>query len=143
MRRTSRLGNPAARFQVAPGNVVLLWPDQAEDVALAAVFANERGREAEPPARLNLGSDAENGGRQQMHFVIYNQAPVTLVEDLEVREFVTLLRPPGQNLIRGQRDRANVFAFAGVLCNLVFLQVGLVEQFPFPLLHRGDAGGED
>ena len=56
--------DPALRFQFSPGNVVFLRADQAEDVPLAAILANERGRQPEPATSLDLSRDAEHRGRQ-------------------------------------------------------------------------------
>ena len=84
------LGDPALRLQLAPGHVVLLRADQAEDVLLAAVLADQRRGQAEPAAGLDLGGDAEDRRGQQVDLVVDDQAPVALVEELEVRE---LFRP--------------------------------------------------
>ena len=79
-------------LQLAPGHVVLLRADQAEDVVLAAVLADQRGGQPEPAAGLDLGRDAEDRRRQQVDLVVDDQAPVALVEELEVREVVRLVR---------------------------------------------------
>ena len=80
------------RLQLAPRHVVLLRADQAEHVALAAVLADQRRGQAEPPAGLDLGRHAEHRGRQQVDLVVDDQAPVALVEELEVRELLRLVR---------------------------------------------------
>ncbi len=137
------LGDPAAPFQLAPGHVVFLRADEAKDVLLAAIFADEGGGQAQPTPRLNLRGYPEHRRRQQMHFVIDDQPPVALIEHFEVRELLFLVGPVRQNLVGGHRHRADVLALAGVLGDLIVRQVGLVEDLAFPLLDGGDAGGED
>ena len=137
-----RLGDPAAGFQFAPRHVVFLRADQAEDVALAAVLADQRRRQTEPAAGLNLGRHAEHRRRQQMDFVVDDQAPVALVEQLEVRKLFGLVGPIREDLIGRQRDRGDLLGLAGVLGHLILGQVGLVEDLAPPLLDGRDAGGQ-
>jgi hypothetical protein len=81
-----RGGDPALLLQVFPRHVVLLRADQREHVGLAPVFAHERRRQAQPPPRLDLRRDAEDGRRQQVHLIVDDQAPVALVEQRKVRK---------------------------------------------------------
>src|SRR5271166_3661227 len=80
------LGDPAFGLEHAPRHVILLGPDQAEDVFLAVILADQGGREPEPAAGLDVGGDPEHGRRQQMNLVIDDQPPVTLVEQAKVGE---------------------------------------------------------
>ena len=72
----TRLGDVAAALEPAPGHVVALRPDQREDLVLATVLAHERGRQAEPPSRLQLCGHAEDRRRQKVHLVVDDEAPV-------------------------------------------------------------------
>src|SRR5262245_46363752 len=99
--------DPAATLQLAPGDVVLLRPDQAEDIAFPAILAYQRGRQSEPAARLNLGGDPKHRGGKQMHLVVDDQSPVALVEDLEVRKVLGLVGAIGDDLVCRQRNGAD------------------------------------
>ena len=105
----------------------------------SAVLADQRRGQAEPPAGLDLGRDAEDRGGQQVHLVVDDQAPVALVEQLEVRELLVLVGPMVRIWYVATRDRADVLGLAGVLGDLVLGQVGLVEDLAMPLLDGGDA----
>ena len=105
-----RLGDPALLLQDAPGDVELLGADQAEDVLLAVVLADEGGRQAEPAAGLDLGGDPEDRRGEQVDLVVDDQAPVALVEEGEVGEVAVLLGPVGDDLVGGQRDRGDRLA---------------------------------
>ena len=63
----------------------------------------------EAAPRLNLRGHAEHRSRQEMHFVVDNQAPVTFVEDFEVRKLFLLIRTVRQDLVRRQSHRGNGF----------------------------------
>ena len=141
--RAARLGNPAARLQLPPGYVIFLRTNQGEHVAFPAVFANQRGRQAQPPPGLNLRRNPKHRSGQQVNFVVNDQAPIARIENLEMRKLVLLVRPVGQDSVGGQRDRGNFFAFAGVFGDLVVGKIGLVEQFAAPLLDGRDARGEN
>ena len=108
------LGDPAFRLEHAPGDVVLLGADQAEDVLLAVVLADQGGRQPEPAAGLDVGGDPEDGRRQQVDLVVDDQPPVALVEQAEVGEVAVLLGPVGDDLVGGQRDRPDLLGVAGV-----------------------------
>src|SRR5882672_5426039 len=41
-----RLCNPASSLQVAPWDIVLLWPNQTKDIAFTPILAHERRRES-------------------------------------------------------------------------------------------------
>ena len=79
-----RLSNPASSFQVAPWHIVLLWSNQTKDIAFPSILPHEGGCESQPTPRLDLGSDAKHRRRQQMHFIVDDQAPVALVEQFEM-----------------------------------------------------------
>ena len=79
----------------------------------------ERRGQAEPAAGLDLGRDAEHRRRQQVHLVVDDQAPVALVEQLEVRELFLLVGPVREDLVRRHGDRADLLDLAGVLGDLV------------------------
>ena len=87
------LGDPALLLEDPPGDVELLGADQAEDVLLAAVLADQRRGQAEAAAGLDLGRDPEDRGGQEVDLVVDDQAPVALVEELEVGEVAVLLGP--------------------------------------------------
>ena len=83
-------GDPALLLEDLPGHVVLLGPDQGEDVALAAVLAHQRGRQAQAAPGLDVGGDAEDRRRQQVDLVVDDQAPVLVVEQAQVGELADL-----------------------------------------------------
>ena len=100
--------DPALRLDVLPRCVVPLRPDQREHVALAAVLADQRRGQAEPPPRLQVGGHPEHRRGQQMHLVVDDQAPVAAVEQLEV--LVLALGAAGDHLVGGDGDRADLLA---------------------------------
>ena len=137
-------GDPALRLQLAPGHVVLLRADQAEDVVLAAVLADQRGGQPEPAPGLDLGGHAEDRRRQQVDLVVDDQAPVALVEELEVRELLVLVGPVGQDLVGRDGDRADLLRSRRCTRRRrSSVEVGLVEDLALPLLDGGDARGQD
>ena len=77
--------DPALRLDVLPRRVVALRADQGEDVALAAVLADQRRGQAEPAAGLQVGGEPEDRRGQQVHLVVDDQAPVAGAEQVEVR----------------------------------------------------------
>ena len=136
-------GDPSLGFEHSPGDVVFLGPDQAEDVFLAVVFANQGRGQAEAAAGLNVGRDAEDRGRQQVNLVVDDQAPVALVEEMKMGEIAVFLGPIGDDLVGRQRDRRHRLRVAGVGADQRGVDVGLVEDLALPLLDGGRAGGED
>ena len=84
-------GDPAFGLENSPGNVVLLGADQAEDVFLALIFAHQSCGQSQAAAGLDIGRDPEDRGRQQMHFVVDDQAPIALVEQVEMGEVPSFL----------------------------------------------------
>ena len=85
-----------------------------------------------------------NTGRgQQVDLVVDDQAPVALVEQVEVGEVAVLLGPVGDDLVGGQRDRRDRLGVAGVGGDHRLVEVGLVEDLAPPLLDGGGAGGQD
>ena len=97
----------------------------------------------EPSPGLDLGRDPEDGRRQEVDLVVDDQAPVALVEQLEVGEVAVLLGPIGDDLVRRQRHRGDRLGFAGVGRDHRLVEVGLVEDLATPLLDRRGAGGQD
>ena len=85
-----RLRDEALPLEHLPRHVEALGPDQAEDLVLLAVLAHEGRRQAEAPARLQVGGDAEDGRREQVHLVVDDEAPVLAGEQAEVLEVVRL-----------------------------------------------------
>ncbi len=137
------LGDPALGLQHAPGHVVLLGTDQAEDVLLAVVLADQGRGQAQPAAGLDLGRDPEHRRGQQVDLVVDDQAPVALVEQVEVGEVAVLLGPVGHDLVGRQGHRRDRLGVAGVRADQGRVEVGLVEDLALPLLDGGRAGGQD
>ena len=75
----------ALGLDVLPRRVEPLGPDQGEDVALAAVLADQGRGQPEPAPGLQVGGHPEHRSRQQVHLVVDDQAPVAGVEQLQVR----------------------------------------------------------
>ncbi len=100
--------DPALRLDVLPRRVVALGPDQGEHVALAAVLADQRGGQPEPPPRLQIGGHPEHRRGQQVDLVVDDQAPVAAVEQFQVA--VLALGAAGDHLIRGDGDRPDLLA---------------------------------
>ena len=138
-----RLGDPPLGLEHPPGDVVLLGPDQAEDVLLAMVLADQGRRQPEAAAGLDVGRDPEHRRGEQVDLVVDDQSPVALVEEMEVGEVAVLLGPVGHDLVGGQGDRRQRLGIAGVGADQRGVEVGLVEDLPLPLLDGGRAGGQD
>ena len=95
-------GNVALGFDVLPGSVVAFGADKAEDLALATVFTDQGGGQAESPPGLQVGSHAEDRGGQQVDFVIDDQSPVMAVD-----KFKMGVQPAafgGEHLVGGNGD---------------------------------------
>ena len=105
------LRDPALPLEQLPGHVVPPGTDEAEDVVLAAVFADQGGGQPEAPAGLDLGRVAKHRGREQVNLVIDDEAPSLLVEESEMLELVSPALPVRQDLVGGQRYRADLFRF--------------------------------
>ena len=123
------------------GRVVPLGADQREHVALAAVLADQRRGQAEPPAGLQVGGHPEDRRRQQVDLVVHDQAPVAGVEQLEVG--VDALPAGGQHLVRRDGDRADLLRGTGVLADLVGGQRRPPDQLVLPLACRDGVGDQD
>src|SRR5207249_4832378 len=136
-------GDPPLALQILPGNIVALGTDQGEDVVLAAVLANERRGQSQPTASLQLGRGAKHGSRQKVDFVVDDQAPVPLGEELEVQELFRLAAPVGEQLVRTQRNRTDLLLVAAILADLIGVQIRLVENFVAPLAQRADVRRKD
>ena len=76
-----------------------------------------------------------------MHLVVDDQAPVAGVEQLQVR--VDALPPGRHHLVRGDGDRADLLALAGVLADLVLGEGGPPQQLVLPLPRGHGVGDED
>ena len=98
----------ALGLDVLPRRVEALGADEAEDVGLATVLAHERRGEPEPPAGLQVGGHAEDRGRQQVHLVVDDEAPVAGVEQVEVG--VDALPLGRQHLVGRDGDGADLLA---------------------------------
>ncbi len=112
-------GDPALPLQVFPGHVVLFGANERKDVGLAAVLADEGGGEAQSPPGLDLGGDAKDRRRQQVDFVVDDQSPVALVEQLEMRKVVGTTLTVGEDLVGGDGHRPDLFDQARVFANVV------------------------
>ena len=133
--------DPALRLDVLPRRVVALRADQREHVALAAVLADQGGGQAEPAAGLQVGGEAEDRRRQQVHLVVDDQAPVAGAEQVEVGERAAA--PRGEHLVRGDGDRADLLALAGVLADLLLGQRRAGDQLALPLPAGDRVGDQD
>jgi hypothetical protein len=141
--RANGLGDPALLLHFLPGHIVFLGADEREDFVLQPILTNERGGQAEPPARLQRRGNLKHRRRQQVHLVIDDQPPVALVEELEMGELALLARAVRENLIGGNGNRADFLLAAAVFANVLLGQGRLVEQLALPLAGGGDAGGQD
>ena len=121
-----RRGDEALRLDLLPRGVEALRADQREHVALAAVLAHQRRGQAEAAARLQLGGQLEHRGGQQVHLVVDDEAPVERVEQRQVGVLALPLR--GQDLVRRDRDRLDLFDLARVLADLVLGERGALQQ---------------
>ena len=134
-------GDVALLLDLLPRGVEALRADEAEDVALAAVLAHEGRGEAEAAPRLQLGGQLEDGGGQEVHLVVDDEAPVERVEQRQVRVLALPLR--GQNLIRRDRDGLDLFDLPRVLADLVGGEGGAAQQLVAPLARRHRVRHED
>ena len=138
-----RLGYEPLLLEDAPGHIVLLGTDEAEDLVLFAILTHERCGKAQTTAALQVGDGAEDRRGQQVDLVVDDEAPVVLVEDMEVGEGVGLLLPVRQDLVGRDGDRLDLLPVARILANLLREERRLVEDLVAPLPERGDVGGED
>ena len=136
-----RGSDPALRLDVLPRGVVALGTDQGKDVALAAVLADQGGRQPQPAPRLQVGCHPEHRRGKQVDLVVDDQAPVTAVEEFEVP--VLALGASSDHLICGDGDRPNLLALPRVLADLGFGQRRAGDQFAFPLPARHGVGDQD
>ena len=134
-------GDPALRLDVLPRRVVPLRADQAEHVALAAVLADQGRGQAQPAAGLEVRGEPEDRRGQQVHLVVDDQAPVAGPEQVQVGERAAA--PRGEHLVRGDGDRADLLALAGVLADLLLGQRGAGDQLPLPLPAGDRVGDQD
>ena len=124
-------GDEALRLDLLPRRVEALGPDEGEHVALAAVLAHERGGEAEPAPRLQLGGELEHRRGQQVHLVVDHEAPVEGVEQREVG--VLALPLGGEDLVRRDRDRLDLLHLPRVLADLLGREARAAQQLVAPL----------
>ena len=120
-------------FQHLPRHIDLLGADQGEDVVLAAVLADQRGRQPQPPPGLKARRHLEDRGGQQVDLVVDDQAPVPLIEQGQVRELGVVPRPPGHDVVGRHGHGPDVLGGTAVLADLVRLKRGLVQQLGDPL----------
>ena len=78
-----------------------------------------------------------------MDFVINDQAPVALIEQVQVGEFGVLARAVSHDLVGCQRHRAHFLGGARVLADGLGGDGGLVEQLLDPLARGRHAGNQD
>lgn len=81
------LGDEILGLEFLPRQVELL-ADEGEDVAFVPVLAHERGGEAQAALGLDAGHGAEDRRGQQVDLVVDDEAPVGVVEEVEVSEGV-------------------------------------------------------
>ena len=105
---------------------------------LHTVFAHERRRKPHAAHRLNLGGNAEDGGGQGVHFVVDDKTPRAAFEQRKMRIRSVFFFAPRQNLVRRHRYAFDFLVFARVFGDLVGFQRGFIQQFVYPLMHRGD-----
>jgi hypothetical protein len=133
--------DPSLRLDVAPRGVVALGADEREDVALAAVLPDERGRQPQAPAALDLGGHAEDRRREEMDLVVDDQAPVLGPQEVDMG--VRTLPAGDEDLVGRERHRPDLLALARVLADLVFAEARAGEQLAPPLPGRDRVGDED
>ena len=77
-----------------------------------------------------------------MDFVVNNQAPLALFEEAKMEEGAVFGFAVGQHLVGGEGHGLDDFVFAAVFAQIIFRQVGLIEDFVFPLA-QGDGVGRE
>ena len=75
-----------------------------------------------------------------MHFVVDDQTEAALVEHIEMSEGCKLVLAVRQDLVGRDSHGSDRLLLAGVLANLVFTQVGLVQDLAHPLAHGHGIG---
>jgi len=65
------------------------------------------------------------------------------VKDLEVRKVLVPVRPVRQNLVGRQCDRSDALGFTGVFRNLIFTEIGAIQELAMPLLDGRYARGQN
>ena len=131
----------ALGLDLLPRRIEPLGTDEAEDVALAAVLADQGRGEPEPAARLQIGGELEDRRRQQVHLVIDDEAPVQGVEQREMGVLALPLR--GEDLVRRDRDGLDLLGLARVLADLLGRERRALEQLVAPLPGAHGVGHED
>src|SRR5205814_4503296 len=111
--------NPCLPFQVFPWNIEAFGPDESEDVCLASVLSHEGRRETETAAGLKIRCRAEDRGRQQVDFVVDDQAPRPGPEEFEMRERGFAIFPPRQYLVGCKRHWARLLLVARIFSDVV------------------------
>ncbi len=123
--------DPPLRLDVLPRRVVPLGSDQREHVALTAILAHQGGGEAEASTGLQVGGHAEHRCGQEVHLVVDHETPVAGIEEFQMLVFA--LGAPGDHLVRGDRDRADLLALARVLADLLLGERRARDQLALPL----------
>ena len=135
--------NPAAGFKLSPGHVIAFGTDERKDIGFEAVFAHEGGCETETTPGLQFGSKAKYGRGKQVNFVVNNKSPIALIKNAEVGKVFISAPAIGQDIVRGNGNGPNFFAFARVFADLIVGETRFVEEFCFPLARSRDIGGQD
>ncbi|MPN03282.1 hypothetical protein SDC9_150509 [bioreactor metagenome] len=136
-----RLGNESLLLQFIPGNIESLGSHKAEDLVFPPVLTHQCGGESYPVDSLQFCSDLEDRGWKHMHLIIDDESPVALGQKIKMREWALLVRSVGEHLVGADGDLSWVLALTGILSDLLFLQVGLVQNFLHPLVYRCNVGG--
>ena len=129
-----RRGDEPLRFDLLPGSIETFRPDQAEDIPLAAVFANESRSKPEAATGLEVGGEFEHGRGQEVHLVVDDEPPVERVEERQMR--VLAFAAGGENLVGRDRDRLDLFDLTGILADLVLGESRALEELCPPLPRR-------
>jgi len=115
--------------------------DQREDVALAAVLADQGRGQPESSPGLEIGRHPEHRGGEQVHLVVDDQAPVSGVEQVEVGVYAAALG--GHHLVGRDGDRPDLLLGPGVLADLLGRQRRPLDQLIAPLPGRHRVGDQD
>ena len=78
-----------------------------------------------------------------MYFIVDNESPAAGMKQGKMHEVLLPAGAVGQNLVRAECDRPGCLGLAAVFGDVIFCQIGLVQQFVPPLPYRGQTAGQN
>ena len=82
----AHFGNKSFTLKISPRHVVDSGTDESEDLVFASIFSHKGCRQAKATTRLNLRRETENRSGQHVHFVVDDESPVMIGEEIKMGE---------------------------------------------------------